>query len=187
MRLYKIKPEPLILAGLGAFEAPVRRRRKTICASNRYPFAWLRVDTCIAQPVIGRDAVPKITTAASVAKFVHESVDFGGRSREFVMAISLDAQNRPNAVAVPHQGGLAYSIVEVGSLLKPMILSNAVAMIMVHNHPSNEVSPSQEDVAITERVYRGAKLVGIKMLDSVVVGDQLSDGYYSFLDNGQMP
>lgn len=184
MKPYRITNRPLLLTGLGAFEAPVERRRETICAGQEYPYEWLRVDTCLAKPIVKGSEIPALRTSRDAVKFIRQAVDFGGRSREFVMVIGLDAKSRPTGVAVPHQGGLAQSIVEPAALLRPMILTNSRAMIMIHNHPSNVMDASREDVEISSRMYKAGNLVGIDLVDSIIVGDEESDGYFSMLDSG---
>ena len=68
-------------------------------------------------------------------------------------------------------------------MYKPVILSNASAVILAHNHPSSDPTPSSEDRALTARLVEAGKLLGISVLDHVVIGDGISQ-YFSFADEG---
>ena len=59
----------------------------------------------------------------------------------------------------------------------------ASAMILFHNHPSGDTSPSDLDIKLTEKFEKGGELLGIKVLDHIIIG---RDGYYSFLENAKM-
>ena len=61
---------------------------------------------------------------------------------------------------------------------------HAVSVILVHNHPSGAPTPSECDKKITERIYRSGEILGVKLLDHVVIGDQR---YISFKEQGMMP
>ncbi len=61
---------------------------------------------------------------------------------------------------------------------------HAVSVILVHNHPSGDPTPSECDKKITERIYRSGEILGVKLLDHVVIGDQR---YISFKEQGMMP
>lgn len=96
---------------------------------------------------------------------------FGGEpDREHVVAIMLDTRHRPTSVTVVSQGTLDSSLVHPREVFKAAILSNAAGIILVHNHPSGDVTPSPEDLAITRRLERAGAIMGIKFVDHVVVG-----------------
>lgn len=183
--------QPERIYGLGSFEtaAPasraVRRRRKTLCAGRRYPFAWLRVNPCIEQPM-NIEGVPVIRRSQDAVDVFHSSVDFAGRGVEYAMIMSLDQGNRPTSIAVISQGGRAAAVIDPGVALQAPILSNAVGFILGHNHPSQNIDPSAEDQALVDKLYRGSKLLGLTMFDSVIMGDDPSR-FFSTLDAGMMP
>jgi DNA repair protein RadC len=175
------------MRGLGGFEAAeVRRRRKTICASQKFPFQWMRIDPCISRPEIGPTELPAIHSSRDASKLLHESVDFAGRMREFAIVLCMDGKNRPLAIAVPHIGGVAFSVVDPRSVLQPAILVGASGVIFAHNHPSGEPRPSEEDIVLTRRIRQGAKLVALELTDMLVLTDD-PKVYFSFLDSGMMP
>ncbi len=68
-------------------------------------------------------------------------------------------------------------------MLKPAILANSAAMILCHNHPSNNLEPSHEDLAITKRIVQASELMGITVHEHIIISMD-DDRYYSFADNG---
>ncbi len=79
-------------------------------------------------------------------------------------------------------GTLDASLVHPREVLKGLLLSNSAACIVAHNHPSGDPTPSQEDIALTRRLYDACQLVGVPVLDHVIIG---TDGrYYSWKENG---
>ena len=59
----------------------------------------------------------------------------------------------------------------------------AVNLILLHNHPSGNPSPSREDICLTERIRQAAEMIGLHLIDHIVIGDQ---AYYSFVENGML-
>jgi DNA repair protein RadC len=78
-------------------------------------------------------------------------------------------------------GGLAASYVDSKIIFAVALKSGASGIILCHNHPSQELQPSQADIALTRRLQEGGKLLDILILDHLIVSD---DGYYSFSDSG---
>lgn len=81
------------------------------------------------------------------------------------------------------KGGLTETAVDVRILLKQALLHDSTCFILVHNHPSGNMRPSNEDNRLTERVKKAAEVMNIRMLDHVIVSD--SD-YYSYAENGKI-
>jgi DNA repair protein RadC len=67
-------------------------------------------------------------------------------------------------------GSLNSSMVRVGELFKPAIQRNAASIIVVHNHPSGDPTPSPEDIALTKSIVQAGKLLDIELLDHLVIG-----------------
>ena len=78
-------------------------------------------------------------------------------------------------------GGIAGTFVDVRSILREALLQRATQIAVVHNHPSGNACPSQEDRALTQRIFNAAKSMDIKLIDHVIVCD---GKYYSFADEG---
>ena len=106
---------------------------------------------------------------------------FDGLDREHFMVVALDAKHAVIGINTVSMGSLTLCIVHPREVFKPLILMNASAVILAHNHPSGDPTPSQEDRALTRRLKDGSDLLGIAVLDHVVLGE---DRYYSFADHG---
>lgn len=106
---------------------------------------------------------------------------FDGLDREHFMVVALDAKHAVIGVNTVSIGSVTLSIVHPREVFKPLILMNASAVLLAHNHPSGDPTPSQEDRVLTRRLKDGGDLLGIAVLDHVVLGE---DRYYSFADHG---
>lgn len=91
---------------------------------------------------------------------------------EQLMAAALTRDGEPVAVRVIAVGGVDSCMVSVAEVLKFILLSNCPTILLVHNHPSGNVTPSEEDITITTRIKEAAAIVGLCLLDHVIVGDQ---------------
>jgi DNA repair protein RadC len=109
---------------------------------------------------------------------------FAGRDREEFIAILLDAKHRVVGINSVSVGSLTLSIVHPRETFKAAIVSNCAAIILAHNHPSGDPTPSDEDRALTKRLSGCGALLGIPVLDHLVIGDER---YISFADQGWMP
>jgi DNA repair protein RadC len=90
--------------------------------------------------------------------------------REMFLAVLLDGRNRLRAEVCVSEGTLTTALVHPREVFAPAIRDRAAALILVHNHPSGDPTPSSEDVALTERLRQVGEIVGIRVLDHVVVG-----------------
>lgn len=122
----------------------------------------------IAVRYVGR---AKRAPAAIHAPF--EAVGFMRRvvtddAREHFLAIYLDGRHRPIAHQVVSVGTATASLVHPREVFQPAVLAGACAVIIGHNHPSGDPSPSGEDRAVTQRLAKAGELIGIRLLDSLV-------------------
>jgi len=103
--------------------------------------------------------------------------DMAFMDRETVRVISLDTKLNYRGLNTVSIGILDSSLLHPREVYKPAISRTAAAIILVHNHPSGDPSPSKEDEGITSRIRNAGETLGIKMLDHVIIG---SGRYYSF-------
>lgn len=99
--------------------------------------------------------------------------------REWVCVINLDNHLKPVNFNVVSIGSINLSLAPVQNILKSGLLSNCNRLILLHNHPSGELTPSDEDNQLTKRVTEAAKLLEMEVLDHVIVGGQTGE-IYSF-------
>ena len=81
------------------------------------------------------------------------------------------------------EGGITETYADVRVILQAALLTNSVAIILAHNHPSSSMKPSRQDMEITKQVRDAAQLMRIKVLDHIILTDT---EYYSFADEGQL-
>jgi len=90
--------------------------------------------------------------------------------REVFYVLLLDGKNRVQGEVRVSEGSLTAALVHPREVFAPAIRAAAAALILVHNHPSGDPTPSAEDSAITQRLRQAGELVGIRVLDHVVIG-----------------
>lgn len=102
--------------------------------------------------------------------------------REHVVVISLSSQNEPLAISIEAVGGTNSVKSDPAELFRVPLLAGAVGIIVGHNHPSGDPTPSSADRRYTEDVAAAAKMLGIRLLDHLIVAP--GGSYFSFLDEG---
>jgi len=96
--------------------------------------------------------------------------EMGALEQEELRVVLLDTRNRVLSIAQVYRGSVNNSQVRVGELFKTAIRANAASVIVIHNHPSGDPTPSPEDVSITRAVVQAGKLLDIDVLDHLVIG-----------------
>lgn len=103
--------------------------------------------------------------------------------REIFYVVLLNNKNRKIREVKVSEGSLTASLVHPREVYNPVIRESAAAVIFVHNHPSGDPAPSQEDIEITRRLKEVGDVMGVRVLDHVVIGH---DRYFSFSDKGMI-
>jgi len=101
--------------------------------------------------------------------------------RETFCCALLDTKNKVIKDEVVSIGSLTASLVHPRDTFKAAIRESAAAVIFIHNHPSGDSKPSQEDILLTRRLVQAGDVLGIQVLDHIIIGD---GQHYSFRDNG---
>jgi DNA repair protein RadC len=102
-------------------------------------------------------------------------------TKEMFLTLHLDGKNRVVCVDLVSVGSLNQSIVHPREVFKTALLSNAAAVLLIHQHPTGDPSPSAEDIAITRRLKEAGELLGLHVLDHIIIGQ---DQYLSFVERG---
>src|ERR1051326_3303713 len=92
--------------------------------------------------------------------------------REHFLVLLLNARHEVLAKETVSIGSLNASIVHPREVFKPAVLISAASIVLVHNHPSGDPEPSEEDVSITKRLVQAGELLGIGVLDHVIVASR---------------
>jgi DNA repair protein RadC len=101
-------------------------------------------------------------------------------TKEYFLALHLDGKNRIICVDMISSGSLNQSIVHPRETFKTALLSSAAAIILMHNHPTGDPTPSPEDIEVTKRLKEAGDILGIRILDHMIIGST----YYSFTERG---
>ncbi len=111
--------------------------------------------------------------------------EFGDLDREVFMALNLTCHLQVINMNICSMGTLNYTIVHPREVFKTSILSNASAVLLIHNHPSGILEPSKEDIDLTERMVSAGKILGIDVLDHLIIGTK-EKAYTSLRELGVM-
>lgn len=101
--------------------------------------------------------------------------------REIVLVATFDTAMHPINVTVVSMGTVNGTLAAGREIFKTAILSNATGIIMMHNHPSGDPSPSREDKQLTKSVQEAGNLLGIRLMDHIIT---TGSSYYSFQEEG---
>lgn len=125
----------------------------------------------------------KINTPEDAVRILSDA--FMDYDREVVGVVHLRNDNKPINMTIASVGCLNQSLVHPREMLKAAFLSNAAAIMMFHNHPSGDLTPSKEDIAITHRMQQLCMMAGIPVLDHIIIGKD--HFYYSFREKDILP
>ena len=113
---------------------------------------------------------PQIRAPADAANLV--MTEMGVLEQEQLRVMLLDTKNRVLSTPTIYKGSLNTSMIRVGELFRDAIRANCASLIVVHNHPSGDPTPSPEDVAVTRQIVEAGKLLDIDVLDHLIIGRQ---------------
>lgn len=126
------------------------------------------------------DVERAITSPEAVHSVVEAVLGLSKKTQEHFVVLSLNTKNVVIGVHTLHIGTVNASIVHPRDVFQRAILNNATSIIICHNHPSGDLTPSQEDIAVTKRIQASGDLLGIEMLDHIIIGD----GFLSLKEGG---
>ena len=102
------------------------------------------------------------------------------KDQEHFIAVFMNSQNQIISTEVISSGSLATAAVFPREIVKRLLALEAGSIIVGHNHPSGETTPSNSDRALTKKLQRGLEAIDVSLLDHLVIGH----GFYSFSDQG---
>jgi len=120
------------------------------------------------------------SNADSAVKLLAEF--FKDAAKESFVVLALDVKNRPIGLNVVSAGTLTQSLVHPREVFQYVILANAAGFILSHNHPSGDPTPSSDDDVVTKRLRACAEVLGFKMVDHIIVGEDKK--YFSYALHG---
>ncbi len=125
---------------------------------------------------------PKISDSRIVAQMLMD--ELADEKKEYFMVINLNSKLQIESKTVVSIGSLDSAPVHPREVFAPAIRRGAAALVVAHNHPSGDPSPSPQDIDITKRLLAASEIIGIKLLDHVIVGrgcnvSMKAEGYFS--------
>ncbi|HEX9369913.1 MAG TPA: DNA repair protein RadC [Roseiflexaceae bacterium] len=97
-------------------------------------------------------------------------LEMGHLDQEHLRTVLLDTKNRVQTIATIYIGSLNSSLIRIGEVFKEALRRNSAALIVAHNHPSGDPTPSPEDVLVTREIVAAGKLLDVEVLDHLVIG-----------------
>ena len=121
----------------------------------------------MGQPINARKIM--IKSPEDVANLVMEELRY--ETKEQARVIILNIKNIVQKIVKVSQGGTNFAVIEPKEILEDAIKMGAPRIIMLHNHPSGDSTPSKSDYEVTDKIYECASMMGIELLDHIVIGD----------------
>lgn len=112
---------------------------------------------------------------------IAKQLNLQNKPEEELWLVCVDVKNSPIGLHLISKGNLNSSIASPREIFKRVILNNAFGFFLIHNHPSGDVNPSNDDIKITTKIKECASLFDIEFLDHVVVGGNI---FYSIRESG---
>lgn len=123
----------------------------------------------------------KIGSSADIYNYMYHKLS--DLHHEEIWMICLNRAHKILEESKVSEGGGSQAVLDNKKLFKKALEANAHAIILVHNHPSGEIKPSEADFSLTKNVKEAGKVLHINLLDHIIIGD---NQYYSFADNGNL-
>lgn len=128
----------------------------------------------MGQPLNNKKIV--IRSPADVANLLMEELRY--EKNEEARVVILNIKNVVQKIIKVAQGGTNFAVIEPKEVLLDAIKIGAPKIILLHNHPSGDSTPSKADYAVTDRIYECAEMMGIKLLDHIIIGDGKFDSIF---------
>ena len=113
---------------------------------------------------------PSISSPEDVHNLV--GVEMSQLTQEKLRVLLLNTKNRVMAMRDVYQGTVNSASIRVAEILRPAVRENCPFMIVIHNHPSGDPTPSPEDILVTRRLNQSAEMMDIELLDHIIIGQQ---------------
>jgi len=158
-------------------------RMKVSLASGLHGTLTLRDGAAREAPSVATRG-KELADAKGAAEAFRAIVGAGMKEREHVLSFSVDSRRRIIAAHEVSIGSLMSSVIHPREVFRHAIADNAAGVILAHNHPSDDATPSVEDHQVTLRLAEAGSVLGVRLIDHVVV---VAEGFRSFRDEGWLP
>jgi DNA repair protein RadC len=123
-------------------------------------------------------AIIKLNSAEKIFNYIKDN--YTEQKQELFYCIYVDTNKNLISKTLLFKGSLNQSIVHPREIFKEAYLHSSSGIICVHNHPSGSIKPSKEDILTTNKIVETSKVLGIKLIDHIIIGN---NNYYSFYEN----
>lgn len=106
----------------------------------------------------------------TVVKLAKGFLHMHEQAEEYMYMLCLNTKLKLNGVFEVSHGNVNSSVVGVREVFQKALLGNAVSIILIHNHPSGDCTPSRQDIEVTKRLVEAGKIIGIDVLDHIIIG-----------------
>ena len=120
----------------------------------------------------------RMNTPVTIAEYYMEQMRH--LQQEVVICAYFDVKSRFLGDKFISKGSLSSSVVDISSVMRTALEKNASKIVLLHNHPSGDCTPSKDDIAVTDRLAEGSRIFSIELCDHIIIGD---NEYYSFYEN----
>lgn len=120
----------------------------------------------------------RMNTPVTIADYYMEQMRH--LQQEVVICAYFDVKSRFLGDKFISKGSLSSSVVDISSVMRTALEKNASKIVLLHNHPSGDCTPSKDDIAVTDRLVEGSRIFSIELCDHIIIGD---NEYYSFYEN----
>ncbi len=110
---------------------------------------------------------------------INEVKEISDKAQEYLVCLYLNARHELILKEVVAQGSLNRILIEARDIYKPAINTPCTSIILIHNHPSNDPTPSLDDITLTQRIKKAGKILGIELVDHLII---TKSSYFSFKD-----
>lgn len=124
--------------------------------------------------------VETLNNPSLIAEMFNVVFRLNKQAEEYLYMLALNTKGKPLGVFEVSHGTIDTTICNPREIFIKALLCGASGIVIAHNHPSGDTTPSKEDIESYNRLKEAGKLIGINVLDSIIVGDS----YYSFVENG---
>jgi len=145
--------------------------------------ASIRAALEIGRRLARRRLEPRTPMRSPADVFRHFQPEFRDLRQERFAVVLLDARHRVMRTEIVSQGTLTASLVHPREVFQPAILHSAASVVLVHNHPSGDPTPSAEDREVTARLASAGEILGVRVLDHIVVAER---GFCSLREQGDL-
>lgn len=124
--------------------------------------------------------VDSLNNPQAVAEMLNGVFRMNRQAEEHVYLIALNTKGKPLGIFEISHGTVNLSICNPRDIFIKALLCGAYGIILAHNHPSGDTTPSKDDMEVYKRIKEAGKIIGVELLDNIIV----ANGYFSFHENG---